>query len=125
MRRGFSLLEMVLALLLLQVGVLATVGLIHLSQRNLRRAELTMRGVLEAVWVGDSLSAEGSGASGRRVRPWGELQWSQSSAPTGGHAISVWSPVDGDTLATILALPAFPPPPDGSRAPGSGGDLDE
>ena len=64
MTRGHSLLELVLALLLFQVGLLAAAGLVHLSQVNFRRAELTVRATLEADWIGDSLLAEGALAPG-------------------------------------------------------------
>ena len=105
MNRGFSLVEVVLALLLLQVGVLATVGMVLLSQRNFRRAELTLRGVLEAVWVADSLSGSGSGGPGATLRPWGEVSWVDASTPVKGLRVSAVSSLEADTLATVLALP--------------------
>ena len=105
MTRGFSLVEVVLALLLLQVGILATVGMILLSQENFRLAELTLRGVLEASWTADSLSQVGGGGSGVTPRVWGELLWEPMSVPIEGLRVSAVSPLEKDTLATVLALP--------------------
>ena len=68
MRRGFSLVELLLALLLLQVGILATAGMVLLSQQNFRRAELTLRGLLEAGWIADSLARAGGGGPKGRIR---------------------------------------------------------
>ena len=63
MRQGFSFLELIVALLVLELGVLAVAGTLLLAQRNMARAELILRGVLEAGWIGDSLSgAEGAEA---------------------------------------------------------------
>ena len=105
MSRGFSLVELVLALLLLEIGVLATVGMFVLAQQNLRRAELTLRGVLEARVIGDSLAMVGTVASGKTSFPWGDLLWSPVSTPVQGLRVSVWVPVEGDTLAAVLSFP--------------------
>ena len=105
MNRGFSLVEMVLALLLLQVGILATVGMVLLSQENFRRAELTMRGVLEAAWIADSLSRAGGDGPGSTPRPWGEVSWVDMSIPIDGSRVSAVAPLEADTLATLLAFP--------------------
>ena len=119
MNRGFSLLELILALFLFQVGLLGAAGLIHLSEVNLRRAELTVRATLEAEWTGDSLLARGSITPGVAALPWGELRWSVFSSPVPGFRIAAWSEVEGDTLVTLLSLPplargvpVFPPTPE-------------
>ena len=109
MSRGFSLVELVLALLLLEIGVLATVGMFVLAQQNLRRAELTLRGVLEARVVGDSLAMVGTAASGKTSLPWGELLWSPVSTPVQGLRVSAWVPLEGDTLAAVLSFPPLDP----------------
>ena len=126
MKRGFSLLELILALLLLQVGLLAAAGMIHLSQVNVRRAELMVRAVLEAEWIGDSILASGSMTPGVAAFPWGEVHWSPLSSPLPALRITAWSEAEADTLVTLLALarlstglpgsisspsPTTPPPP--------------
>lgn len=104
MSRGFSLIELILALFLLEVGVLATAGLFLLSQQNFRRAELTLRGVLEARWVADSLAPEGMPDAGHLLHPWGEIQWAPENTPVSGLRVSVWSPALGDTLVKVFAV---------------------
>lgn len=103
--KGFSLLELVLALVLLQVGILGTVGMIHLSQRNLQRAELTLRGAVEGGWLAGSLT--GFQETGIRTEQWGELSWGPARAPVPSIRIVAWSPVLGDTLISFLSLPRF------------------
>jgi hypothetical protein len=100
---------------------LAAAGLVHLSEVNFRRAELTVRAILEAEWTGDSVLALGSMAPGAAAFPWGDLHWSVLDSPVPALRIAAWSEVEGDTLFTLLALPslpmvpltlpAFPPPP--------------
>jgi hypothetical protein len=103
--RGFSIIELIMALILLQMGVLATAGLILLAQRNLVRAELTLRGVVESRWVADSLARAGATGSGGRVMDWGELAWSPASDPIPALRVSAWSPLLRDTLVSLFALP--------------------
>ena len=106
MSRGFSLIELIIALFLLEVGILATAGLFLLSQQNYRRAEVTLRGVLEARWVADSLAPSGVQNSGQLLHSWGEIQWAPENAPVRGLRISVWSPVVGDTVVTVFSVMA-------------------
>ncbi len=116
MRGGFSLVELLLALLIFQVGILATAGMVLVSQRNFRRAELTLRGLLEAGWVADSLASAGVEGSGSHTYSWGEIAWAPLSGPGSGLRVSAWSPLEGDTLAVVWSLPPLsvvdPPRPD-------------
>ena len=108
MKRGFSLVELVIALLLLQVGLLATSGMFLLSQQNLRRAELTLRGVLEAGIVADSLAVAGTYDPGEAAYDWGGLSWSPVIQPVRGLRVAAWVPVENDTLAAVLGFPPIP-----------------
>ena len=105
MNRGFSLVELMVALLLLQMGVLATVGMVHLAQENTRRADHTLRSVLSAGWTADSLARSASAGPGRATYPWGELVWSATPEPFPTLRVAAWSPRESDTLAVLLALP--------------------
>jgi len=107
MRRGFTLVELLVALLLLQIGLLATTGMILLAQRNLILAEVTLRATLEAEAAADSLLLAGEGGDGGLPRPWGELRWGPH--PSGGGALRVLglSASGADTLAQVTAWP-FP-----------------
>ncbi len=104
MNRGFSLVELVLALLVFQVGLLATAGTVLLAQRNLLRAELTVRGILEAGLVADSLEELGEIESGLRPYLWGEVSWASASDEIGGLTVVAFSTLLGDTLVAFRAL---------------------
>ena len=124
MNRGFSLLEVLVALVLLEVGVLATVGMVFLAQQNFRRAELTLRGILESEWVADSLMWSGSVGSGSVTYPWGLLFWDPASDPVPGLLVTASSNGEADTTAwafaperSILPSPAWPDSLSPSRKP--------
>lgn len=106
---GFSLLELVLALLIFQVGVLGVAGMVLTAQRTLTRAHLLLRGTLEGRQVADSLLAGGAEGAGEVARPWGGLAWTDE----GRRGMKVVATTKGgaDTLAVIRAWP-----PVGSRA---------
>lgn len=74
-RTGFSLAELLVALVILQVGLLAVAGWVLLAQEALLEAELTQRAVLEAEVLADSLLRVGAEGEGRVSRGWGELFW--------------------------------------------------
>lgn len=74
-RRGFTLVEVVVALTLLELVMLGASGWLVLAHRALARAELTHRATQAAAGVADSLLASDSPASGERVDPWGSLRW--------------------------------------------------
>ena len=61
---GFSLLELMVALLLFQIGLLAVAGLILLAQENLRESDLVLRAAVEGARVGDSLLRVGEEGNG-------------------------------------------------------------
>ena len=105
MKRGFSLVELVLALLIFQVGILATAGLILTSQRDLVRAELTLIGTLEADLVADSIERFSEPSSGSRRYLWGEVSWSPMVDEIGGLSVVAFSTLLGDTLISLRALP--------------------
>ncbi len=104
MREGFSLVELILALVVFEVGLLATAGMVFLAQQNLLRAEVTMRGILEADLVADSLEDIGEVGSGRRPYLWGEVSWAPASDEIGGLTFVAMSTLLGDTLFVFRAL---------------------
>jgi Tfp pilus assembly protein PilV len=116
--RGFSLVEVVLALLVFQVGILGAVGMMVLAQKSMNRAEVRVRAVLEAEWVADSLARAGSSGSGSLDRSWGKLGWAPATHGAGGLMVVATGPLS-DTLANVLVLPPLPdsftvPPSEGS-----------
>lgn len=80
MSRGFTLLEVVVALLLLEVAVLAAVGTLVVASRALRDAEHLERAVVAAEGVLDSLASAPAGASGARAFDGGTLEWDVDAA---------------------------------------------
>jgi hypothetical protein len=106
---GFSLLELVVALLLFQVGLLAVAGMILVAQASLRRSDGVLRGTLELVSVGDSLQRVGTGEGGEVVRPWGRIEWVPD--PSGAGSLDLWAldASETDTLAYLrLSAPSSP-----------------
>jgi type II secretory pathway pseudopilin PulG len=121
---GFSLLELMFALVVFQVGVLGTAGLVLMAQRNLMRAELTVRGVLEARLVADSVMDAGAGGSGSAEHPWGEVSWSPAPGVPGGVRAVAFANHVGDTVAvvTVWPSPGMESTSDAGAASGSGPD---
>ena len=110
--------EVIFGLVILELGILAAFGMVLISQRSLHRAEVTLRGVLEAGWIADSLFQSGAHGSGSVRHPWGEVSWSQASTPIPALRFTVWSPAQADTVFRFIAvepsenlLSSFPDPP--------------
>jgi Tfp pilus assembly protein PilV len=107
-RGGFSILEVVVALIVFQVGVLGVAGLVLTGQNSMRRARSILRGTLEATRIGDSVLAAGGDAQGRVSRPWGSLSW--AGTETGAVRVVALSAGGGDTLAVVLLWPRLEVP---------------
>jgi Tfp pilus assembly protein PilV len=103
-RRGSTLLQLILALLLFEVGLLSVAGMVLVGQRTLNRAQLTMRGTLEGKRVGDSLLATGARGDGEASRPWGVLRWTETG--DGGFIVVAIDPNGADTMAYLRLWPA-------------------
>lgn len=97
--------ELILALMVFQVGLLAVAGMVYMAQRNFSRAELTLRGMLEAGWVADSLGKIGGMDPGSRESDWGTLVWEPMGSPVPAVRVSAIARIGGDTLATVLGFP--------------------
>ncbi|MGD8287098.1 MAG: prepilin-type N-terminal cleavage/methylation domain-containing protein [Gemmatimonadota bacterium] len=76
MSRGFTLIEVVVALLLLEVGVLAAAGTLQVASRTLAEAERVQRAVVAAGGILDSLARVAAPSDGNRTLPFGEVAWS-------------------------------------------------
>ena len=73
---GFSLVEVLIALVILEVGLLGAVGMTLQAQRTLQVA-LTLESVSQAVEaLADSLLRVGWSGAGSRVMEEGKLRWS-------------------------------------------------
>lgn len=78
MIRGFTLLEVIVALVVLEVGMLGVLGTILLASRAMVAAEVVESAVLEAQRVVDSLDTDGLSGAGERPARWGRVSWSES-----------------------------------------------
>ena len=104
-RLGFSLAELLVAMVVFQVGLLGVAGLVVVARRNLMRAEITARGVLEAQLVADSVRDGGGEDSGSREYPWGGIAWEPASGIPGGVRAAAFTNLEGDTVAVVTAWP--------------------
>jgi prepilin-type N-terminal cleavage/methylation domain-containing protein len=77
--RGFTLVELLVALVLLEVGLLGVAGTVVLASRTLSRAEERERAVTRAALVLDSLEGTAGGGSGAWIGAWGQLHWSRDA----------------------------------------------
>lgn len=102
-RRGFTLVEVLVALVLLEVGLLGVVGTLVLAARTLTRAELEERGAAEIARVVDSLVAAGLAAGEGRVPVrGGEVRWRAE----GGQLNLVFSTSVDTALVVLDAAPS-------------------
>lgn len=99
--RGFTLVEVLVALVVLEVGLLGTVGTVVLASRILSSAEQRERAVVQTGLLLDSLAGVAGAGSGLRSGEWGEVAWTRDGrgrievevTPRGGAPYSVqgWS----------------------------------
>ena len=73
---GFSLLEVIVALMILQVSLLGVLGTFTVASSRLTRALLVERATAEVAAVADSLSMSGLRQSGGSVRGDWRVSWS-------------------------------------------------
>jgi len=101
-RAGFSLVELLVALTLLQVGLLAVVGMSLLAARAFAEAARLQRGGGALAVVADSLVWHGVSTSGEREVPPFLIRW--TGRPE-GLELRLVSPDDGLTLMTTVLVP--------------------
>jgi len=94
---GFTLVEVLVALVILEVGMLGVVGTLWLAAVTMSRAERTERGVAEVEKVYDSLVATELPASGAREGAGGTLRWEVA-----GRAIRVEYATEADSALVRL-----------------------
>lgn len=78
-RGGSSLVEVMVALVVLEVGLLGAAGLLVLAAARMARATLVERAAAEAASMADSLSRVGAEGSGEIVRGSWRVSWEPAS----------------------------------------------
>ena len=80
MRRGFTLIEVVVALVVLEITVVGVAGILQLASSTLERAEELEAAVASAEGVLDSLKQVAPIESGTQSFGGGEVAWTVSDA---------------------------------------------
>ncbi len=108
MSRGFTLVEVVVAVVIFEVGVLGVVGTLLLASQAATRAEAMDRAVATLEGVMDSLLvAESAVGTGERVIEDGTLVWRFDN---GGWITLDWSPLRGAPFSlSTRAMPQVKP----------------
>jgi Tfp pilus assembly protein PilV len=75
-RDGFTLVEVLVAMVVLELGLMGVVGTLLLAARTMRRAEVRERMVAEAARLYDSLTSAAVPGTGVEIGTVGRLRWS-------------------------------------------------
>lgn len=122
-RAGFTLTEVILALLVLEIGLLAVAGLVSLSHRTLNRAVRVERAVAAMQAVTDSLARLGTVDEGESSRFGPTIRWRQEGGEHGLRWIRLEalatdsSSADGAEVLLEARL-GLPPAGPGEETPG-------
>lgn len=111
MRNGFTLMEVVVALIVLELGLLGVVGLALHAQRILADASLWSRAVAATEEIADSLAVSGARTGGTRSFPGGSISWIPGATVGGGgggeplRRISIRAAeIDGDQIFMVRGI---------------------
>jgi prepilin-type N-terminal cleavage/methylation domain-containing protein len=92
-RRGFTLLEVVVALTVLAVTLAGVVAVQHTALMRWNRALLERRARLDLQALADSVDRGDVAPAGEAPRPWGAIRWG-----TAGPGVELRALTPGDTL---------------------------
>jgi hypothetical protein len=99
-REGFSLSEVMVAFLILEVGLLGAAGILHLAAHELVVARRVEAAQWDVAALADSLVAGLAGESGTREEPWGVLRWTPDGPGVLVEAVRSEAP-DAEPLARV------------------------
>jgi prepilin-type N-terminal cleavage/methylation domain-containing protein len=105
MRRGFTLIEVVIALVVLELAVVGAAGLFVIASATLVGAERMERAAALAEGLLDSLAAESVPAPGEARLGWGDVRWNVGA---GGELTLVALGPAGDTLFELTTIGPAP-----------------
>lgn len=99
MKRGFSLIEVVIALVILSIGCGAALSLVVTASNRLQRAWLLELALARSAEVADSLGdLGGMASSGGTTEPWGSLRWGGGG---GGTVLRAWLGADSSGVPDV------------------------
>jgi hypothetical protein len=101
---GFSLIEVVIALLVLDVGLLGVLAMTFQAQRTLLTAVASESASLAVEWVADSISNTGWGGPGALETDLGVIRWAREGS---GFVTVAFEPVSG-AARTVGLIPTQP-----------------
>ncbi|MEX0979645.1 MAG: prepilin-type N-terminal cleavage/methylation domain-containing protein [Gemmatimonadota bacterium] len=103
---GFTLIEVVFALVIFTVGLLGVAGMVNVAARTLNGARAMAWAVASAAEVADSLAFWGASGDGERLWPEGRVRWEVEE--------------DGDPLRVMIEVVPVQAGVGGGGAAGSG-----
>lgn len=103
MRGGFSLVEVMVALVVLEVGILGVAGTLVLARRSLEHAHARERATVHLSYVFDALRENWAPGEVRGEEAWGAWGW---RADADGR-VEAWAAVSGDTLRVEGEVPTW------------------
>jgi type II secretory pathway pseudopilin PulG len=111
---GFTVVELVLALVLLGIGLVGSAGLMVHSQTLMRRAETREWAARVARSLADSIGVAGGASDGERREPRGRVAW---TSWVEGEVLRIRIEVDpvGEAATLVFETARGPSPPEGAR----------
>jgi len=100
MKSGSSLAEVIVALVVLEIAILGSLGIVVLASRTLTDAETTERAVAALEGTADSLSRAATPGEGYRDVDGGRIRWSVES--DGGFL--VWFEREGQVSIRVAGV---------------------
>ena len=101
-RRGFTLVEVIVALMVLELGLVGCVATLLLAARVLNEARRLHVATQTATGVADSLLAGRASGGGERLAEWGRVRWTpgadgmdvRAEDRWGGTLVELWIPME-------------------------------
>jgi len=101
--RGFTLIELTIAIVLLAIGLLALTGALAQALRVTTDARVAHAAMREVEGIADSIAEASVATSGERHRPGYRVEWTPAGCIASG-CVRVMAILPRDTLSLLTAL---------------------